>query len=119
MSEEKNSDINNQIKDKEQLLITRDGSIKLVISIGEEIHTNLEKIFNLMDFVDRVSNFFDLRSKYNSLFNVLPEIVLFSSIIEKWFEWEQVLLLIFTKYPFPIEREYIWNHDIKKLISGI
>ena len=103
--------------DEEEIHIKqRKENFVLEISINDkELIANHEKLFDVLDFIDRTNNFFELRNKFKDLFIVIPEQVIFRSLAEKWFEWEKVLLLLFTRFPYPTEREYIWKHDIKQV----
>lgn len=90
--------------------------LKFQILINETFNTekNQEKIYSLADYLHRLENIFLLRKKYEMLFIALPDKVLFFDNVNEWFEWEKVLLLLFTNFPYATNREYIWKHDIKK-----
>jgi len=116
MSEEKKENNVEKIIGQELNKNKEKANLKIAFSFEKNDYLfNQDVLFEISNQLDKLNNMLELRNSFKELFLILPDLVIFSPLIEKWYEWELVLLLLFTNHPYKTKREYIWNHNIKQV----
>lgn len=88
--------------------------LELVIDNPEELESHIDDILYLNDLLNKIGKISNYRDEFGSLFSVSKRVIEFYFDMTKWSQWEKAALILFTRFPFPTNRDYVSNHDIPK-----
>lgn len=86
--------------------------IKYEIDNLADIDTNIDMILLYLDRIHLINHLSSQRIKFIDCFTVKHDKVEFNSSIVNWSEWEKIALILFTRHPFPTDRDYVWRNEI-------
>lgn len=91
---------------------TKQDLIEFSITNSSEIEDNIDEILYYKDILEKVSKISSLRTKFSEVFEATPERVYFYFDEKRIKVWEKIGIMLFSRYPFPTNRDYIYKYGI-------